>query len=303
MKVIQPTKEFNWKSMSGKVDVSFAHYLLSNYDISIETPQDVIDLLSIYSSFITDYASPDVADEEVIYRPLHFPIRRGFNLLYGPPDSLKTTIGIWIANWFIKNTDFSVVYVDAENKYSHTMIPLHDQVLLLPGRNQSHNMLRKLITRHLVNVVVVDTICTLSRYSDFLRTTIKRVDVQNLYIILLNQTRNWRFGMYSAGLDIIEHVSVAKHRIVSANKKLGNVYAKTDSGYYFVKSQDGSYNEAESLRKMLMLRNIITKIGRHYYYNSELIQKNNMQEKLKEILSENQGIIEPFRGFVRESTI
>jgi hypothetical protein len=221
------------------IDKEFAKNFFDTIDTTetrIEDSGDILDIIVEYRNFVLNKAlRKDENRNWRSYEPIKgLNMMPGITLVYGPPDTLKTYIGINVANWFADNTDLDVCYIDAENKlWNADTKAFRDKIYMVPGRSDTHNLVRKLVSENSFQVLIIDTIVALSRYEDFLRNVIKYIDVHGVYILLLNQTVNYKYGEESAGKDVIQELAYQKHRLLEVEHTDKNYYVSTDTGLYF----------------------------------------------------------------------
>lgn len=220
------------------IDKEFANSFIETIDLQetrIENSGDILDIIVAYRNFVLSKAErKDENRHWKTYEPMAgLTMRPGLSLIYGPPDTLKTYIGINIANWFSDNTDLEVCYIDSENKlWNADTKAFRNKIYMVPGRSDTHNLVRKLVSENSFQVLIIDTIIALSRYEDFLRNIVKYVDVHGLYVLMLNQTASYKYGEESAGKDIIQDLAYQKHKLLEVETYDKNYYVSTDTGIY-----------------------------------------------------------------------
>ncbi len=177
-----------------KIASEFAEeYFKQLAEATIDTPADIRTIILDYQEYCLKQAT---RQKEEFTWPTFTPmygldLKPGITQIYGPPDTYKSFIGINIANWFSTNTELSILYVDAENKLINGADKAlkGERIYITPGRADTHNIVKKMVVENLVNVIILDTIIAISKYEDMLRSIIKYIDNQGIYIIALNQTR------------------------------------------------------------------------------------------------------------------
>lgn len=256
-------------------DKEFANHIIQQIDTTktkIETVEDILFFIREYKNFTL---SKIERKPEHTFWPTYQPLiglkmHPGIMHIYGPPDHLKTYIGINVANWFADNTQLSVCYIDAENKlWKSDKKALRDGIYLVAGRSDSHNLVRKLVSENAFQVLIIDTIVALSRYEDFLRNIIKSIDVNGIYILCLNQTYSHNYEEIPAGNDVIPELAYENHKIISLEKDKHNYYIATNTNIYmgFV-GDDRAYSGEESLWFQALKEGHITiKEGQYFYKN------------------------------------
>lgn len=264
---------------------SFIHHMMSKYDldsVNLSIYKDFEDILMMYKRYMVSKITERNMNEPDIY-PIHgLKISQGFNLIYGQPDSLKTTTLVNIANYFSNTLGMQTLYVDAENKLPKEL--LSPDIYLVPGKTNTHNILRSATIMNTYKVMIIDTIVAMSRYNEFLKTMYKHIEQQGLYIIYANQTRAFRFGAYSAGTDIINSSAKNSYRIVSTKHVADTYYVRFDNKSEAVFS-NYIYNPVYSAVRIGMNTGYITKIGNNYKIGNETIDKKTTYEIIPEYYS------------------
>lgn len=246
------------------LDKQFAEHFCEGIDLSlskIEGPKDILDIVIEYKNFILQQTlrKPSETSWETYEPILWLPMQPGFTLIYGPPDTLKTSIGVAVANWFCENTQLNVCYVDAENKLWKTKDNImNERMYVIPGRSTTHNIIKKLVTESSFRVLVIDTIIAVSRYEDLLRSLVKYTDLCGLYILLLNQTTNSKYGESCAGKDIISSFSYQKHFLTEVESSEDTYYTYSNNGFYAAFSgRERRYNRDKSIYYKALKEGII----------------------------------------------
>lgn len=254
-------------------DKEFAKFLIEQIDTEqtrIENEADVLDIIREYKNFtLSKIERKREHTEWATYEPvIGLKLIPGICHIYGAPDTLKTYLGINIANWFANNTHLSIVYIDAENKlWKRDKTSLKDGIYLAAGRSDTHNLVRKLVTEDAFQVIIVDTIVALSRYEDFLRNIIKSVDTQGIYLVLLNQTYSHNYEDVPAGNDTVPELAYKNHKILGMEKEGSNYYIRTDTGIYVgFLGEQRIYSVEESLWYKAIKEELIQKKEDKYYY-------------------------------------
>ena len=271
-----------------QVDNDFGKYIIDKYkNVNVKRPIEIRGLIEEYKTFILEKYETTPLDP-ISINIMGLELHSGFNLLYGPPDYYKTSIGIHIANMAIA-MGLSVVYVDAENKIIEGL--LDDKVYYIPGSDKTHDILKTVLISDTIDLYIVDTIFTLSKAQLLLRSAVKHIQPYGNFMLMLNQTRNFRYGDYSPGPDIIEELTVNKYRLIS-RRSIGNkVYLRTDTGVHFVFNKDTNkllydYNIEESVLGTALTSGIVRKLLREYTYQNKTYSKTEIVELL---LNDNCG--------------
>lgn len=250
-----------------------------NPTIKIKPPEK---LLKAY-----DAVGPHI-DNPPVY-PLGMKLEPGINIIYGKPDSLKTTIGIALTEWFIGH-DLRAVYLDGENKVEQGELPQHKNVFYLKGINKSKDIVRKLVSMQAIDVLIVDTIVSVSNYSQMLTHLNKHLRRLGIYCVLLNQTRQYKYGDEMAGADIIQAFSRNTYRIVSCRKNEVQAQVKLENGHYIIFNiADDGFSHYHHGNTMLMNKRVsgeITKVKEAYNYEGDSFTRKEMIERLMEEESE-----------------
>jgi hypothetical protein len=179
---------------SEKLATEFAEYYFKQLEeATIEAPSDIKTIILDYQEYCLQRASRKREEFEwPVFSPMYgLDMRPGILQIYGPPDSYKTRIGIEVANWFSANTNLNIAYIDAENKLiSGAERALKGKnIFIIPGRTDTDNIIKKLVIEEAVNVIIIDTIISVTRFDKMLRTILRYADKQGIYILGLNQTR------------------------------------------------------------------------------------------------------------------
>lgn len=256
-------------------DKDFAEWFIQQIDTThtkIETEADVLEIIKEYKNFTLQKIErrPEHTFWKT-YEPLvGLQVKPGFCHIYGPPDTLKTFVGISIANWFSNHTEMNVVYIDAENKlWKAEQTALSKDIYMVAGRKDTHNLVRKLVDENAFQVIIIDTIVAMSRYEDFLRNVVKAVDTNGLYIILLNQTYARNFDDVPAGNDIIPEFAYATHKIIDLQKDKTTYYISTDTDIHLgFSGNERTYSVGESLWHRGIKQGTITQKEDVWYYKN-----------------------------------
>jgi hypothetical protein len=177
-----------------KLAADFAEvYFKELAEATIDTPSDIKTIILDYQEYCLKQATrTDKEKEWPIFTPMYgLDMRPGILQIYGPPDSYKTTIGIEVANWFAKNTKLNIAYVDAENKLINGAESALEgsNIFIIPGRADTDNIIKKIVIENTANIIILDTIISITRFDKMLRTILRYIDTQGIYILGLNQTR------------------------------------------------------------------------------------------------------------------
>lgn len=272
-----------------KLERDFSKHLVDNYELELscnpsssanrkeEVRKDLQRFIQIYRQYVLNTFSEEPADAEVI-NLMGLDFDTGFNLLYGPPDTAKTIIAANIANEANKK-GFTVCFVDAQNHLYPGI--LDDGVIYLKGKADVHQIIRRMVSNHTVDFIIIDTIVAMSRYDDTMRSLVKYLTPFGIYCLLINQTRNWRYGQYSAGTDTIEEMSRSSYRIVSKRTMGSTTYVRTDNKVTLVFREEDDhpvYDEDESKLATLLNLGEINKIRRKYIYQGEEYDKDGIKQ-------------------------
>ena len=269
-----------------QIDNLFAKFLLDKYKtINATKASDVRGIIEEYKTFLLNYYETSIRVTEPL-NILGLELVSGFNLLYGPPDYYKTTIGIHIAN-LATQMGLKVAYVDAENKLLDTS--LDESVYYISGSNKTHDVLKYLIISDTIDLYIIDTIFTLSSSQLLLKSAVKHIAPYGNYMLLINQTRNFRYGDYSPGPDIIEELATTKYRLIRRRHLNNKIYLRTDTGIHIVFNQDEhklvyDYNIGESVLGTALSTGVVRKLLREYSYNGNTYSKT---EVIKELIHDN----------------
>lgn len=250
-------------------DTRFVDQLFENNEVSISEPADIRQLLRLYKDFLRKTMSDMPIDERNI-DVCGLQLKPGFNHLYGPPDSYRTTIGCLVANTMAER-GYSVAYIDAENKIEKDM--LHENVLFVRGSAKTPEILKKLVRENLIDFAVIDTICTMSRYEDALQSLVKYLAPTGRAILLLNQTRISRYNTSTAaGTDMIVSLSQTNNLIVSRRRAGKKLYIVTNNKNWFVfdtSEERPVYDLGESLIARAQSAGEIKRLGQNFLIESE----------------------------------
>ena len=209
---------------SDKIATEFADYYFKQLEeATIDTPSDIRTIILDYQEFCLERAARKKEEFQwPVFTPMYgLDMKPGIVQIYGPPDSYKTAIGIEVANWFAANTNLNIAYVDAENKLiSGAERALKGKnIFIIPGRADTDNIIKKLVIEEAVNVIIIDTIISVTRFDKMLRTILRYVDNQGIYILGLNQTRYDTEGpdLSPAGHEKISEFAYRTYSIQSIN--------------------------------------------------------------------------------------
>ena len=174
-----------------KEDLAFSHQLFNELtEFSIDSHLDILYILQHYKDFVGKYLEENTHlkhRKELAYiDPIV--LKPGVQLIYGPPDSLRSTVSMNIAR--LATLDgLQVVYVDAENHYIGKGHKLLESCYYVPGTYDTHRIVAKLLKENLCDLLVIDTIFALTRWQEVVKTMIKTTKISGQYILLVDQER------------------------------------------------------------------------------------------------------------------
>lgn len=175
-------------------DLEFSKQFFSSLEEgsrNIDSHLDILYILQHYKQFILDYLAENrhvaVRKQLTYVEPVKLDV--GIQLIYGPPDSLKSTIARHIANSAARE-GLVVLYVDAENHYSGLRHLFSDSVHYVPGTHQTHHFVSKVMKQNMADIVIIDTIFALTKWVETTKTIIKTAKFNGQYVLLVDQERS-----------------------------------------------------------------------------------------------------------------
>lgn len=274
-------------------DTQFVDELFEQNEVSINEPADVRQLLRLYKTYLRRTMSELPIDKTEI-EACGLTFKPGFNHLYGPPDSYKTTIGCLVANTMAER-GYVTAYIDAENKIEKGM--LSENVLFVRGSTKTPEVLKKLVRENLVDFAVIDTICTMSRNEDALQSLVKYLAPTGRAILLLNQTRISRYNTTSAaGSDMVVSLSQTNNLIVSRRRQGKKIYVVTNNKNWFVFDNSNDkpvYDLGESLIAGAQSSGRIKRLGNVFLIESEGNKHFTREETAQFLIDHQERTVQP----------
>ncbi len=143
-------------------------------------------------------------------------ITNGLVQLYGWEDTFKTTLAVYISS--LKETSF---YINSDN-HPFRWIINNEGFKQSLGGYRTNDLVKTLVSIGMVDHIVVDSISSLNRSLDLIKTTIKLVSGNpDLTLFFTNQTRSSRYSnTEAAGPDFLHSMCSMIISIESVDKKL-----------------------------------------------------------------------------------
>lgn len=249
-------------------------------EATIDTPADIKTIILDYQEYCLKQATrTDTEKNWPIFTPMYgLDMRPGIVQIYGPPDSYKTSIGIEVANWFAKNTKLNIAYIDAENKLINGAESALEgsSIFIVPGRADTDNIIKKLVIEKAVNVIILDTIISITRFDKMLRTVLRYVDTQGIYILGLNQTRFDTEGpnLSPAGHEKITEFAYKTYSIQSIELIEKYIYLLCTNGLAIALKKDSlEYDRVASTWRQIIETGEVTPVESGYKYKDKIYTK------------------------------
>lgn len=203
-------------------------------------------------------------------------IPSGITQLYGWPDGFKTALLMHIANF----TAELPVLINADNHPIRWKVKEH--FLLVPNYRKANEVCKKILQTNLTDLIVVDSITSMDRSIDFIKSMIKTLKAYpELRILFSNQTRSskhsdnvpwgpdWFHSVTTTRIGITKQERTAYGTKIhyKIDKTPFSEYAKKQ--FYIYYDSTGNVSNSLYLIDMAVSAGILTRVGPRFKLNDK----------------------------------
>jgi hypothetical protein len=275
----------------GTLDKIFVNQIVEKYNYDPELLEQVlIDYKKFYIDQYSDFESQVIINHykkpsNILSLDLQFKgINTGISQIYGPEDSLKSSLLVYLAN------ESDVPFFVHVDPHPFRWEITNPEFIYCNEGYRVNEIVKKLISTGVVSNIFIDSITTLNRHSDLIKTSSKILtNTEGLSFIFTNQTRANKYDKSQntpAGGDLLHSVCNTIFRITNieknwAGKKVSYLIEKDKVNSEFANKRFQIYFDRENnlcneldLIDMAISENIVKRTGTLYKYKNNSFSYN-----------------------------